>query len=310
MSWNSQNGYALWNGNQQYATIPQLSNTSNALSTQIYLTSNALQLEINDLSVSTGSASSWSFYKALSTVTLNNNNLIDGNTIISKYLSTFDLQCSTINGVDISIYNSTVIIQNIKMEGGTITTIVTRQEKSAFDQFIDGVNGFATTVSEINRAVGGVLENLFGVLKQVYWGVQTADAIVNLANDTVQLATSAQALSDSRELNSISGGGVPGQTTYVYETFNHTTQLQFSTLGAPTYTVFRTTSEPHPNQTLGMEIFISTIIPAGTKAVRAVGDPMNMPIASTQLLSTTNYIQSFGQWSAILGTDYNLYAST
>ena len=37
---------------------------------------------------------------------------------------------------------------------------------------------------------------------------------------------------------------------------------------------------------------------------------MHMPIASTQLLSTTNFIQSFGQWTPILANDNNLNANT
>jgi hypothetical protein len=141
--------------------------------------------------------------------------------------------------------------------------------------------------------------------------VETAGAIIDLANGAVSLATNAQAMYDTREQNLIAGPmGNPGQTSYVYETINGTTQFQFSTLGADTYSVFRTTDQKNPNQTFGQEIFTSTIIPAGSKVLRSVSDPYQFPIISTQLLSTTNYLQSFGQWHAILEPEYVLKAST
>jgi hypothetical protein len=134
--------------------------------------------------------------------------------------------------------------------------------------------------------------------------------VVNLATDIVTLTTGIQGLINSREQNNISGGNVPGQSAPAYETFNGTTQFQFSTLGTATWTVLRTTNQANPNLALGSEILTSTLIPAGSKVVRAVSDPIALPILSTQLLSTTNYAQSFGQWAAILGPDCNLVTST
>ena len=167
------------------------------------------------------------------------------------------------------------------------------------------------TVSKTQQAIGGVLNNTGAVLFQTYYAVETAGAVIDLANGAVQLATNAQAMYDTREQNLIAGpAGPPGQTSYVYETISGTTQLQFSTLGTSVYSVFRTTDQPNPNQTFGREIFTSTIIAAGSKVVRSVSDPYQFPIISTIAISTTNYLQSFGQWHAILEPDYNLFAST
>jgi len=319
MSWNPQPaiGGANWFGNPSLTTNTQLISTTGGLQTKIISTgvsltntSNFLQSEINAI-VGGGTTSLWANYRAINNVDLSGNNLSNADKITARFLSTLDLQVSSINGAEIILTASNVTIQNITMSNGTVTASNVTTSNSALTRTANAIGAAGAAVSQVNQAIGGVLSNTFGVVQQAYWGVAVAGQVVDLANGIVQLATSAQAQADSRELNLISGpAGPPGQNTPVYETFNHTTQLQFSTLGSPIYTVFRTTDQRYPNQTLGREVFISTIIPAGTKVVRSVSDPLNMPIISTQLLSTTNYIQSFGQWSAVLGNDYNLTAST
>ena len=330
-------GSANWGGNPQVATknqllstsaggvtISLLTSTSFGLANYTTTTSNALQTEINNI-VAGGTTSQWANYRAINNVDLSGHYLFN-----ATYLSTMDLQVSSINGADISIFNSTVNVGGITIVGGTVNTsnITVQPAKgggggggnnptqggsgnNTFTMINNTVGAVMDTVSKTQQAISGVLNNTGAVLFQTYYAVETAGAVIDLANGAVQLATNAQAMYDTREQNLISGpAGVPGQTSYVYETINGTTQFQFSTLGSPVYSVFRTTDQINPNKTFGKEIFTSTIIPAGSKVLRSVSDPYQFPLMSTIAISTTNYLQSFGQWHAILEPEYNLFAST
>jgi len=331
MAWNGNSpGFASWNAVTsgtnplQLSTNTGLYNYTTATSNYATTASNTLQTEINAI-VTGGTTSLWANYPAISSFSMQGNNILD-----AKYISTLDLQVSSINGADINLFGSTVNVGGITITGGTInTTNITNNPakgggggggnnpttggsgNSTWSMINSAVGATMDTVSKTQQAIGGILNNTGSVLFQTYYAVETAGAIVSLANGAVQLATNAQAMYDTREQNLIAGpNGPPGQTSYVYETINGTTQFQFSTLGTSVYSVFRTTDQQNPNQTFGREIFTSTIIPAGSKVIRSVSDPYQFPIISTQLLSTTNYMQSFGQWHAILETDYNLKVST
>jgi len=323
MAWNGNSpGFASWNAVTSGTNPLQLS-TNTGLYNYTTVTSNTLQTEINNI-VAGGTTSLWANYPAI-----NNVDMAGYSLNYAKFVSTLDLQVSSINGSDIKINNSTVTVAGVTIQNGTVTTtnITNSPAKgggggggnnpttggsgnSTWSMINSAVGATMDTVSKTQQAISGVLNNTGAVLFQTYYAVETAGAIINLANGAVQLATNAQALYDTREQNLISGAGVPGQTSYVYETINGTTQLQFSTLGTSVYSVFRTTDQVNPNQTFGREIFTSTIIPAGSKVVRSMSDPYQFNILSTQLLSTTNYMQSFGQWHALLEPDYNIYAST
>jgi hypothetical protein len=317
-------GGANWGGNPQVATKQQLLSTSAGL-----------LVDITD----------WSLYSAVSDVNLNGHSLLNVNGVSSfatnvssinaiyiqtVWLSTQAMNVSSINQSTIDFFNGTVTIegntsittQGITTNNTTITANGTTggggnnptsggSGNTTFGMINNAIGAVMDTVSKTQQAISGVLNNTGAVLFQTYYAVETAGAIIDLANGAVSLATNAQAMYDTREQNLIAGPrGNPGQTSYVYETINGTTQFQFSTLGASTYSVFRTTDQQNPNQTFGQEIFTSTIIPAGSKVLRSVSDPYQFPIISTQLLSTTNYLQSFGQWHAILEPEYVLKAST
>ena len=272
--------------------------TVSIISTGVALTntSNFLQTEINSI-VAGGTTSLWANYPAIHTVDLSGFTLIN-----ASILSTLDLQISSINGSEVSFYGNTITSCNI-------TVYNSKKTNSIWETVAGGLNSVVNTVQNIGQAVGGLLSNNAVALYQAYYGVQVAGQVVDLANKTVQLATSVEAMNASRQYDSISGG--PGTSSpTVYETFNRTTQLQFSTIGMTISSIFRTTDQQFPNVTLGREIFTSTIIPAGSKCVRSASDPLQMTIISTQLLSTTTYLQSFGQWHAIIEPDYNLTAST
>ena len=328
-------GGAQWQGNATLATTRQLNNlsttltsqllsTSGGLNTYIYNTSNYLQTEINAIVVG-GGASLWANFGAIHDVDISGYKITN-----AKIVSTQELFTSSINGNDVKFLGSTITVGGVTFNQGNVTSCNVTVQPAAgggggggnnpttggsgnntFSMINNAVGAVMDTVTKTQQAVSGVLNNTGSVLFQAYYAVETAGAIVNLANGAVQLATNAQALSDSRELNLISGpGGPPGQTSYVYETINGTTQLQFSTIGTSVTSVFRTTDQKEPNKTFGREIFTSTIIPAGSKVVRSVSDPYQFPIMSTQLLSTTNYMQSFGQWHAIIEPDYNINVSS
>ena len=331
MAWNGNSpGFASWNAVTsgtnplQLSTNTGLYNYTTATSNYATTASNTLQTEINSI-VAGGGAALWANFPATSNVDLSGHNLFN-----AKYLSTLDLQVSSINGNDISLFGSTVNVGGISITGGTInTTNVTNNPakgggggggnnpttggsgNSTWSMVNSAVGATMDTVSKTQQAISGVLNNTGAVLFQTYYAVETAGAVIDLANGAVQLATNAQAMYDTREQNLISGpSGPPGQTSFVYETINGSTQLQFSTLGTSVVSVFRTTDQQFPNKTFGKEIFTSTIIPAGSKVVRSASDPYQFPLISTIAISTTNYMQSFGQWHSIIEPDYNLYVSS
>ena len=319
MSWNGSialTSGAAWSGSPQVITSRQYQSTNTVVNNEILSTGSAI---VNV------SSKDWANYPAINNVDLSGHYLFN-----ATYLSTLDLQVSSINGSDINIFNSTVNIAGITINNGTVTTtnITNSPAKgggggggnnpttggsgnSTWQMINNGVGAVMDTVSKTQQAISGVLNNTGAVLFQTYYAVETAGAVIDLANGAVQLATNAQAMYDTREQNLISGpSGPPGQTSYVYESINGTTQFQFSTLGAPVYSVFRTTDQQFPNKTFGKEIFTSTIIPAGSKVLRSMSDPYQFPLISTIAISTTNYMQSFGQWHAILEPDSNIYTST
>ena len=317
-SWNGQYiGNANWQGAPQFASQTQLISSTQGVASQPQLTStslglynyttgasNVLQGEINAI-VAGGTTALWANYRAINNVDLSGHDLIN-----SRYLSTQDLQVSSINGADIKLFGSTVVVGGVTIVNNTVKAAQVEKTTSVTDTINNIAGAVGSVVDVVQKAASGALADTGAVLQQVYWGTAAVDQVVDLTNGVVTLATGIQGLIDSRQNNSISGGGVSGQTTNVYETINGTTQFQFSTLGSAVTTVFRTTDQQFPNLKIGREVFISTILPAGSKVIRSVSDPLSMPILSTQLLSTTNFLQSFGQWHSILEPDYNLNIST
>ena len=306
MAWNPSPviGNANWFGNPQIATLSQLNSSIGYTST----VSNVLQTEISSI-VAGGTTSLWANYKAISNIDVNSCNINNVTTINAVFLSSCDLQVSSINGNDMNFFGSTITLAGVTIVNNSIVTQNVTQNRSAFDTFVDVVNGIGSMVNTVQEAVGGFLKNTGAAAWDVYWAVTTAGAVVDTAKKTVQLVTGLQGAIDSRQMNSISGGNVPGQTNLVYETFNGNIQFQFSTLGTPTYTVFRTTDQANPNMSFGSEIFRSTIISSGVKCVRSVGDPLNIPFMSTALISSSAFLQAFGQWTPILDPDQSLFAN-
>jgi hypothetical protein len=300
----------------------------------------------------------WSFYPAISTVNMGNENLlganviaadsistntasvssIQGNTaqfssIVANDISTFSLTAiSTIHAIS-SISSSTADIEAIntssingvpistiiggEMPDSVFSTLVAAISVSTPSLFVSSINGAEFTSTSVNVqqvttssiitdsistlsaeirqglvsslqfnpslggvSLGGVNLGLGSILGNVIgWGA----GVFGAAAGTVGMITGTAALMNGRPGNNIN--------TNNYEMINGTTQLQFSTLGASTTSIFRSVSSiGDPSQVPGEEVFISTNLLAGTHAVRSVSDPLNT------MSSPTSSIQAFGQW--------------
>jgi hypothetical protein len=201
--------------------------------------------------------------------------LNSGNLVISGAANMSTLNISSINGAEFTpssitvnnIGTSSIITQSISTLGaeirqGLISSIV-------FSPSLGGVS-----LGGVNLGLGSILGNVIG------WGA----GVFGAAAGTVGMITGTAALMMGR-----SGSNVNVNN---FEMVNGTTQIQFSTLGASTTSVYRfvDNSGADPSQVPGAEIFISTILPAGTHAIRSFSDPINT------LSSPNSTIQAFGQW--------------
>jgi hypothetical protein len=231
MAWNPQQTTSgtNWQGNPPVATLRQLYSTigiistvsnssfvyistvSNSLSTVASYNYSTLEGQIQGLILSTGgSTASWASFPALTNVNLNNKNVTGGATITAtqfdgnitgSFFSTANLQTSSINGIAIDFFNSTITLQGVTITNNSIITQNITQQKTIFEQVVGGINAVASAVSEINSAVGGFLSNTFGVVQQVYYGARAVGAIVDLTTSVVELATAGQDRKSTR-LNS------------------------------------------------------------------------------------------------------------
>jgi hypothetical protein len=310
-------GGSSWSGNPPLATVRQLLSTSSGFEGNI----STIQQQVSTLTVSSG-VTLWANFAAV-----NNVNMAGFSMSNVRQVSTLSLNVSSINGTDININASTVGIGLVEITGSTITTgvggtqitggaVTTNEVKSksyTVSDIVDAVGAAVDTVTDAGQAVSGVFgaTQTAAQVATVAYGVGTIASGVSAANGVVDLATKTASLFTTRIANTISGpAGPPGQTTPVYETINGTTQFQFSTLNVASFTVFRTIDKTNPNQTFGNEIFVSTIIAPGTKCVRSVSDPLQFVIISSILISTNNYLQSYGQWFPVLAPEFNLNVST
>jgi hypothetical protein len=298
-------GGANWSGNQSVATVRQLLSTSQGL-----------ENEISTIVVS-GGASTWANYPAINNVNMAGYSLSNAANISTMNINVSSLNGATINVGGIVINNSTITNGGTTINGGNITNVNTttsgdtKSKTYTVSDLVTSAGAAIDTITESVEALGGVFSAAEGAatIAQVAYGVGTIASGVQAANGVVDLTTKAASLFTTRTANTISGNAVPGQTTAVYETINGTTQFQFSTLNTATTTVFRTTDRTNPNQKFGNETFISTIIPAGRLCVRSVSDPLQFQMISSQLISTNNFLQSYGQWTQVLEPDNSINAN-
>ncbi len=267
MSWNAipTYGSANWQGNATLVTKNQLLSSISGLYNDIQ-DIELSTITVNDLKVSTLTAQYW-----ISTPQLYAGNINTSTLTSFTYISTPELYVSTIIGGGASINNGTLSISTgdfALVQVSSLSLLNADISGSLFDFTLD--LGLGSFLGGLVGEIGGLLAGGIGVI------------VGGIALGT-----------------SLAGSTQPRNNSYIntntFETVNGTTQLQISTLGNayPNYSsIIRLVSSTDNGQFFGMgvEKFVSTIFPAGSKCIRSVGDPLNLPTAPT------SSIQSFGQW--------------
>ena len=223
-----------------------------------------------------------------STVTMSAGQVLRGYKI-----STFDLTATTatISSLNVSTFqgqNVNISTMNVSSLGvGEVTT-------KAFSSIIGSITlnlvstlQLSASISpNINLGLGNVIQGLIGGAATQALGVTVG---------TIGLATGSMALITGRS----SGGVNPS----VFQTINGSTQLQFSTIGINTQSVFLDTDSLDPLHTPG-DLTRKTInFPANTYCVRSVSDPLNVDSSSLA-------IQMFGQWVPVLQNNPGFLAAS
>jgi hypothetical protein len=218
-----------------------------------------------------------SFYQDLvSTISsFGSDNIVCSTLTAQSFISTPDIEVSTINGaqfgnssITVEIVGvSTLVADSISSAGAVLreALVSTLQFNPSFNPSLD-----------VNLGLGSLFGNLAGA----------AAGGIGVLVGAAGLGTGIAALAQGRQTNNINSNS--------YELVNGTTQLQVSTLGEAFSTVYRFVSSISPDVP-GQEIFVSTIYPAGL-AIRSLSDPLNT------VSSPNSTIQSFGQWVSLAET--------
>jgi hypothetical protein len=195
----------------------------------------------------------------------------------ANYISTPDIECSTINGATFGTSSITVDVVGVStLAANSISTLgaVMRDALVSTLQFNPSLGG--VSLGGVNLGLGSILGNVVG------WGA----GVMGAATGTVGMITGTAALMMGRPGNNINSSN--------FEMINGTSQIQFSTLGTSTVSIFREVqSTGDPSQVPGEEVFISTIIPPGAHCIRTVSDPINT------MSSPSSTVQAFGEWEEI-----------
>jgi len=175
---------------------------------------------------------------------------------------------------------STLIAPGGSIAASTVNTGILSTTVAVAKELFTSTMIFNASVSpKLDLGLGGLIGGLVG-------GFGGNALSVGLGASA--LGTGIAALTMSRT----SGGINPN----IYQTVNGTTQLQFSTLGAVTPSVFVNTDSTTPNTTPGNITSNTAYIPAGALAVRSVSDPLNLPNASG---AAGQGIQGFSEWQPV-----------
>ena len=299
--------YALWPGTPQYVSkrvfneeISSINGELGLLSTP-YATISTLPLFVSTLVVNDlRFSSATGYYASISTANIANQNsyqissvygdfgAIHSQYIFNKYdITTNFASISTANIGNLNASNpgsiDGVLFSSASLVASSIRAVTgdfdfTRVSTVQFQPSLGGVS-----LGGVNLGMGGFLGGLVGGL---------GSGILNTIIGGTALATGIAALVNTRQ----NTPAAPNINSNAYELINGTTQLQVSTLGQDVVSIFRTVSSINPNTTPGLEIFTSTIITAGTVAIRSISDPMNL--ANSNIAASS--IQAFGQWADLL----------
>lgn len=191
-------------------------------------------------------------------------------------LSTPSLYVSSINGSEFTSTGITVQVAGVSSLVANSISSIGAELRTALVSTLQFNPSFSPTFQpNVNLGLGSILGNVIG------WGA----GVFGAAAGTVGLATGIAALAMGRQQDFIDNSR--------YELVSGTTQLQFSTLGETISSIYRFNDSASPDQIPGSTLYVSTLIPAGTVAVRSFSDPINT-------VSTPNStIQAFGQWVAV-----------
>ena len=219
----------------------------------------------------------------ISTLNASTFSILNNALISSLGVSTFTAINNTLNNVSAGTVTagignfSTLITQG----GGVTTSTITTTNLSSVtatlkEVFVSTMQFNATLSPNFNLDMGGIVGGLIG-----YAGANT----LALGLGAVNMATGIASLAQARQ-----SGGI---NSNVFQTVNGTTQLQFSTLGQSTVSIFTLTDAVDYTHNSGNPVYVSSIIGAGTYAVRSVSDPLNLANADG---NAGRGIQGYGQW--------------
>jgi hypothetical protein len=268
------------------------------------------------VSTTSGTANSYRASIYMSTPVLYTNYVEATDNIFAPALSTNTISTNTISAVNISTDKlfpssiSTNYISTNDMYASTIragTSFVSSANISSLNAGNFGANRIDVTL--LSSITGDITFNLVSTLSlfgnvdvNLGLGNQIAGLIGGAASQGLGVALGGAALATGG-VALITGRTSGGVNPNVFQTVNGTTQLQFSTLGSATTSVFLDTNSPSPGTTPALQTSTTTAIAAGTYCVRSVSDPLNIN-------NNVSTIQSFGQWIPVIQGNPTLPAFT
>ena len=253
------------------------------------------------VSTTSGTANSYRASIYMSTPVLYTNYVEATDNIFAPALSTINISTNTIRGATANFDNiSTNYISTNDMYASTIragTSFVSSANISSLNAGNFGANRIDVTL--LSSLTGDITFNLVSTLSlfgnvdvNLGLGNQLAGLIGGAASQGLGVALGGAALATGA-VALITGRTSGGVNSNVFQTVNGTTQLQFSTIGTATTSVFLDTNSAAPGTTPALETSTTINVPAGAYCVRSVSDPLNIN-------NNVSTIQSFGQWVPII----------
>ena len=253
------------------------------------------------VSTTSGTANSYRASIYMSTPVLYTNYVEATDDIFTPALSTINISTNTIRGASANFNNiSTNYISTNDMYASTIragTSFVSSANISSLNAGNFGASRIDVTL--LSSLTGDITFNLVSTLSlfgnvdvNLGLGNQLAGLIGGAASQGLGVALGGAALATGA-VALITGRTSGGVNSNVFQTVNGTTQLQFSTIGTGTTSVFLDTNSAAPGTTPALQTSTTINVPAGAYCVRSVSDPLNIN-------NNVSTIQSFGQWVPII----------
>ena len=210
------------------------------------------------------------------------------NAIISSLtVSTLGVLNANLNNISTGTLTAGIAnISTLVTTGGGVvaSTLVSENVSSVTavlkEIFVSTLNFNATLSPNIDLGLGGIVGGIVGAVG--------ANAL-SIGLGAAGLGTGIAGIAMARR----TGTGI---NSNVFQTINGNSQLQFSTLGQNTNTIFTLTNALDYTHVPGSTIYTSTIVPAGSRAVRTVSDPLNLANSDG---ATGLGIQGYSQWEPV-----------